>query len=75
MELHRKRYNDGKIWRIAQGSATLAPMQFLAVHVAAALTAGTVMLAVASIIVIVLVVQLCIMPKDQTIKLNPNHQE
>jgi hypothetical protein len=53
----------------------LALTQLLAVQVAVALTAGTVMLAVAFIIAIVLVVKPGIMPKDQNMKLNLNHQE
>jgi MFS family permease len=59
----------------AAGSATLAAPELLAVRVAASLTAGTVMLGLALVIVIMLIVRPGTVRENQDLPGNPDHQE
>ncbi len=59
----------------AAGSATLAAPEFLSVRVAASLTAGTVMLGFALVIVIMLIVRSGTVRGDQDLPEHLNHQE
>jgi len=59
----------------AAGSAAMAPTHLLAVRVGASLTAGTVMLGLAFVIVMVLIVRPGIVRRDPDLPENQNHLE